>query len=533
MGTFRRSVLLVCLSLSLFSIESARPAHADAQPLPPREQIQQSPRASLGKFLNHCRDGNYSDAATYLVLDEGHRDQGPKIAERLGVVLDAYLWIDLEEISDEVGGDRDDGLSSRVEQVGEIPTKDGKREPVRMAYDASSGRWKFTRSTIGRVDGWFGGLRHGWLVEHLPPALLVPGPRGLLYWQWIALPLLLLVAIPLGIFLSRVTRWFLSRIVRRTASTWDDELLKRYHSPVTTIWAIVAVYALVPFVQLLSPAEQFIHRVLQVGFYFVFFWMMWRTIDVLRHATGQSRWVVNHLAFRALLPLTARVAKVAVFALGAIALLSQLGYPITSLVAGLGIGGLALALAAQKTVENLFGAFSIGADQPFVEGDFVKIEDFVGTVEAIGLRSTRIRTLDRTIITMPNGKLADMRLESFSVRDRMRLSTILGLVYETTPAQMRAVLEGLERVLRNHPKIWPDAVVVRFQSFGESSLNIEVMAWFQTADWSEFQLIRQDVLLQFMDVVKDEGSDFAFPTRTLHLASAPFAKSEIADIAKQ
>jgi MscS family membrane protein len=214
-----------------------------------------------------------------------------------------------------------------------------------------------------------------------------------------------------------------------------------------------------------------------------------------------------------------RMAKILVLVLAALTLLSELGFSVTSLIAGLGIGGLALALAAQKTVENLFGAFSIGADQPFREGDFVRIEEFVGTVEAIGLRSTRIRTLDRTLISIPNGKLADMRLESLTERDRMRLACIIGLVYSTTAAQMREALEGFERVLRSHPRIWPDAVVVRFKEFGDSSLNIEIMAWFQTRQWSEFQLMRQEVLLQFMDVVEKAGSSFAFPTRTIHVVN--------------
>jgi MscS family membrane protein len=140
-------------------------------------------------------------------------------------------------------------------------------------------------------------------------------------------------------------------------------------------------------------------------------------------------------------------------------------------------------------------------------------------VEAIGLRSTRFRTLDRTLITIPNGKLADMRLESLTERDRMRLACTIGLVYGTTTSQMKTVLAGLERVLRAHPRIWPDAVVVRFKEFGDSSLNIEVMAWFQTSVWSEFQLMRQDILLQFMDVVEKAGSSFAFPTRTVHLVT--------------
>jgi MscS family membrane protein len=199
--------------------------------------------------------------------------------------------------------------------------------------------------------------------------------------------------------------------------------------------------------------------------------------------------------------------------------LAQLGVSVASLVAGLGIGGLAVALAAQKTLENLFGTLSIGVDQPMREGDFVKLYDFVGTVEQIGLRSTRIRTLDRTIITIPNGELANQRIESFTLRDRLRLSTTIGLVYGTTSQQMRAILAELEAILRRHPKIWPDAVVVRFKELAASSLDIEIMAWFQTADWSEFQAIRQDILLEFMAAIERNGSAIAFPTRTVHVAT--------------
>jgi MscS family membrane protein len=142
-------------------------------------------------------------------------------------------------------------------------------------------------------------------------------------------------------------------------------------------------------------------------------------------------------------------------------------------------------------------------------------------VESVGLRSTRVRTLDRTLISIPNGKLAELRVESYTARDRMRLACTLGLVYGTSSSTMRAFLDGLEKVLRAHPKIWSESVVVRFKEFGASSLDIEVMAWFLTREWSEFQLIRQEVLLDFMAVVEDSGSSFAFPTRTLHIAGTP------------
>jgi MscS family membrane protein len=295
----------------------------------------------------------------------------------------------------------------------------------------------------------------------------------------------------------------------------------RLGGPLALAWSLAAASVMLAWLGLAQPAQVLADRLLRAGLLIVLFWSMLRAVDVALASLSRAPWAGARQGSRSLLALTGRIAKVAVAALAVVAALSELGYPVASLLAGLGLGGLAFALAAQKTVENLFGALSIGLDQPFREGDFVRVEEMVGTVEVIGLRATRIRTLDRTLVSIPNGRLADMRLESFSARDRIRLACDLGLVYDTTGDQMRTVVEGLEAALRGHPKIWPDAVVVRFKQFGASSLDIEIMAWFQTSDWGEFQAIRQGVLLQFMDVVQAAGTSMAFPTRTVHLRGSP------------
>ena len=204
---------------------------------------------------------------------------------------------------------------------------------------------------------------------------------------------------------------------------------------------------------------------------------------------------------------------------GVLATLAAFGYPVTTVLAGLGIGGVALAFGAQKTVENLFGSVALAVDQPFRLGDFVKIEDFVGNVERIGMRSTQVRTLDRTLVSIPNGKLADMRIEDYASRDRIRFTCTVAGRLRHPEAQIQGILAGMEKVLRDHPKIWPDTVVVRFAGFGASSLDIEVMAWFLTTDYNVFRGCRQDTLLGFMRVVEAEGSSFAFPTRTVHLVT--------------
>ncbi len=355
-----------------------------------------------------------------------------------------------------------------------------------------------------------------WLIEHLPEPLLRSGPADLLWWQWVAVPLVIVAALALGYLLDRLTVATLSRLTRRTATTWDDVVVSRLGGPLTLGWAMAVSYVVSPFLELTPVAGAVAQRSLRVVLFVAFFWALWRMVTVGGQLAGTSRWATAYPASRALVPLASRISKVVVVAIGIIAILAELGYPVASLVAGLGIGGLALALAAQKTVENLFGAFSIGVDQPFREGDFVRVEDVTGTVEAIGLRSTRIRTLDRTLVTIPNGKLADMKIETFAARDRIRLACTLGLAYGAKAAQVRAVIAGVEAVLRAHPRIWPE-VTVRLKGLGDSSLDIEVLAWFQTSDWNEFTAIRQDVLLAFMEVVEREGTSLAYPTRTVEL----------------
>jgi MscS family membrane protein len=474
-----------------------------------------SPRAALAAFLELCRAGEYAAAAAYLDLSAAGVRRGPELARRLKAVLDRQVWIDLDDVSALPAGDRDDGLRGGVEQVATIEATGGKTEPVRMVR--RTGGWIFSRATVARIDAWYEHLPDRWLLEHLPAPLLRHGPADLMWWQWLALPVWIALAWAAGSLFSRSSRGLLLRIAARTPPRWDDVLIGRMGGPLTLGWGLAVTYLLLPWLGLYPPAQAAAHQILRAGFLAAFFWTLLRAVDVAGDVMGEASWARGQSAPRSLLPLAARVGKIAVVAVAVVALLSELGYPVASLIAGLGIGGLALALAAQKTVENLFGAFSIGADQPFREGDFVRIEDFVATVEKIGLRSTKFRTLDRTLITIPNGKLADSRLESYTARERMRLACDIPLVYGTTAAQLRHILAEMEELLRAHPLIWPEAVTVKLKGLGESALIVEVMAWFQTPDWNVFLGIRQEMLIGFLEIIERAGSALAFPTRTLHL----------------
>ena len=207
-----------------------------------------------------------------------------------------------------------------------------------------------------------------------------------------------------------------------------------------------------------------------------------------------------------------------------LALLPMAG--MSALIGGLGVLSLhaanlnpdqAVALAAQKTIANLFGALSIGVDRPFREGDVVKVGEVEGTVEAIGLRSTRIRSLDRTLITVPNAEFSQLQIVNFTRRDMNLFQCSIGLRYETTADQLRYVAAKIRKLLIQHSKVLPDPARVRLSEFGASAYVLDVFALVQCADWNEFLAVKEDLNLRIIDIVAESGTGFAFPSQTVYL----------------
>ncbi len=201
----------------------------------------------------------------------------------------------------------------------------------------------------------------------------------------------------------------------------------------------------------------------------------------------------------------------------------NLGVPVYGLVAGAGVGGLAIALAARSTLENFMGTLNLYADRPVRVGDLCRHGDDpspawlrIGTVEEIGLRSTRIRGIDRTVTTIPNADFSNMHIVNLTQRDRMAFRPTLGLRYETTDDQLRLVLANLRELLLAHPRVSDEPARVRFASFGEYSLNVEILAYVTTSNWDEFLAIQEDINLRIMRIVQEAGTGFAFPSRTLY-----------------
>jgi MscS family membrane protein len=197
--------------------------------------------------------------------------------------------------------------------------------------------------------------------------------------------------------------------------------------------------------------------------------------------------------------------------------LQRLGVPVSGIITGLGVGGIAVALAAQSSLQNLLGGAILLTDRAVRVGDFCRIGEHLGTLEAIGLRSSRLRGLDRTIITIPNHEFATGKIENYGSRDQMLFRMRLGLRYETTPDQLRCILADMRALFIAHPMVSPDPARARLFECGESALDIEMFAYIRANDWNSYLAIREDLLLRILDIVADNGTAIAFPSRTLYL----------------
>lgn len=520
---FWRVLLAVMVSIAVWVI----PAYAFAAPAPVSsapiastdEEAPESPRASMRAFFDLCDRGRYDEAARYLDLPKGLDKRGAELAQKLFAVLEAKLLVNPEQLSPRPEGKTDDPtLPKGTQELGKIKDTRGHTVLVRIVRHESKtpedeSRWIFSQATVQSIDALYAALGGRWIRDRLPASLLEQGPWSLYWWQWLAIPVL--AAISLGV--GRLLAWMTGKLARALLGRfpWTTRILLRLARPVTFGWAIVVFSLLVPWLVLTLRAEEQMGRVLRALGYLAFFWALVRGVSVAGDELTGGQFGVVKPSVRSLTTVGVRLGRFVIVALSLVVALSQLGYNVTSVIAGLGLGGVAIAFAAQKTLGDLFGSVAILVDAPFQIGDTVRVDTVEGTVESIGLRSTRLRTADRTLIIIPNGKLADMRIESLGPRDRMRFATKLSLARSTSSDQLRKITADITNDIRGHEKVRGADVLVRLGALGDQSYDLDCSATVETVDAIEFAKVREDLLIACIEAVKKNGAELSIPARVM------------------
>jgi MscS family membrane protein len=330
-------------------------------------------------------------------------------------------------------------------------------------------------------------------------------------WVWIALVLLALVLSALSELLSRGFIALLTPLTKRYAKSLHAARLKALQEPLRLLISVVVFRACMVLVPTSALMRDYVTKLLTLLFVVGAAALAMRIVDV---ASDQ---IISRLNPReralsySLLPLGIRFVKIIIFCIAVLWVLGAWGYNTNAILAGIGVGGLAVALAAQKTIENLFGGVSLIFDRPVLVGDFCQFGGQTGTIEDIGMRSTRIRTLDRTVVTIPNSQFSTMTLENFSKRERMWFHPTLRLSRTTSPDQIRDIMEAITKILQEHPMVDASGVPLRFTKITDQSLDLEIFAYVLTPEGNEFLKVQTELLLKFLEAASQRNVAFAVP----------------------
>ena len=478
-----------------------------------------TPREAVYSFLEACQARNYIKAAQYLDLSQipvrERKRQGPVLALQLEEILDRDSDFDVARLSNNPDGNQRDSLAADVERIDSFDTAGRTVDIELRQIEISPGvkGWVFSPSTVAGIPTLHALIGESPIEKHLPAYLVSTKFFQTSLWQWIALLLLVPLIGLVARLLSMIVLLLLNPILKRTSKPLEVRLLKPLIGP---FGLLLGVFAYSLGVQIIGPSalvRLYITRLLTLLFFIAVAWLIVRLLDLVASRLRFSSDPRQRALFHSVLPLGLRLARIFLFVVAVVATLSTWGYNTSTIWATLGVGSLAVALAAQKTLENFFGGVSVIGDRPVLVGDFCKVGDKMGTVEDIGLRSTRIRTLDRTLVTVPNSQFSTMTLENFAPRDKMLFHPTVNLRHDATPAQVRQVIASFEAILKKHPQIEIGKVPVRFINIGNSSYDIEIFAYILTTDGDEFVRIQQELLLNILDAVEAAGTATAVPLR--------------------
>jgi MscS family membrane protein len=478
-----------------------------------------TPRRAVEGFLQAARAHDYQRAAEYLDLrrfpPSAAKIMGPQLARHLKIVLDQKLRMDVESVSDSPDGHLEDGLPPDIEQLGHIDTPD---QPVRIRlqrvpHEDGVKIWKISAASVAAIPDLYDRYGYGLRGEVLPSVLIETEFLDSQLWQWLALPILVGLGYGLGLLITILG----FRLLRRWRSEPASVLSRFVAGPVQLLTVVLFLSLARRPLQFSVTMSRVLDALEQILLIIAIAWMILRVVE-----SGEA--IVRAQALRRgqttmlpLLPVVRKSVKILIATFAGLAVLHSFGVNVIAVLAGLGVGGIAVALAAQKTVENFIGGITLYADQPVRVGEFCRFGGTVGTVEEVGLRSTRVRTLDRTIVTIPNSEFSNFQIENFARRDRIWYHPTINVHYETTPDQIRYILVEGHRMLYAHPKVDSASARIRFVGFGSSSLELEVFSYVTVTDYGEYLEVAEDLNLRIMDIVAAAGSSLVFPSQTTYV----------------
>jgi MscS family membrane protein len=465
-----------------------------------------SPRQVWLQHLWWSTRERYDRAAACFDTTGLTSDQAAQLAERLFDHLNAYgLFIDTADPDSADAGYIDPVTGQAAYFADKAPRFEIRKYP--------DGRWRFTPEALEAIPPYSLGKR----VARMLPPWFNTKVLGVPAWSYLGIVLLVFVAF----VARRITVYFVNRYVARWAQRarvhYFDQIADKIDRPIAGL-SMAAVFFL-GFPLLAFPVRAAAIALLAVKALAAFsvVWLGYRLIDVV------GAWMLGRAAATEsklddqLVPLVTKTLKVVVSVVGGIFVLQNLDVNVSSLLAGVGLGGLAFALAAKDTVANFFGSLMIFVDKPFQIGDWIKIDDVEGTVEEVGFRTTKIRTFYRSRVTMPNSIIANTKTDNYGAREYRRYVANLGLTYDTAPEKVQAFCEGVRAIIARLEGMRRDYYLVEFKEFGDSGLIVMVYCFMVCETYNDEMRIRTRLNLEIMRLAESLGVGFAFPTRTLHI----------------
>ncbi len=515
--------------LSLFILFLSPTAEANSGLYPIKTDHPRDTMKTFIEAMNDYREGMLNDQRdTKLRINDAIRtfSEAPqpvslKDKEQAAIflkeVIDRVIVIDYEKIPDNSQLQR---WRLKDTEITLLPVSDGERKGEWLIIYSSWSRAKMFYERVKSLpylQGSGQGARYVEpLVNRLFPRWIEGKTLHLQNWQWLGIFLSFL----LGLLIKKISEFLFVHIKHfwnKKDSYWIREFIKSLESPFGLLIASSFWTFSIVFLNLEDITGQLLNGVVQILFGISAIWALYSASDVLGDFLKKQTQKTETTLDDELVPLAIKTLKLATIIVGGLVILQNMGVNVVSLMAGLGLGGLAFALAAKDTAANFFGSLMILFDRPFQIGDWVIIDSVEGTVEDIGFRSTRVRTFYNSLVSVPNAQMVNANVDNMGQRSFRRARMILGLTYDTSPKKIEAFLEGVKKIILDNKFSRKEGFHVSFTDYGDSSLNILVYYFLKVPDWGEELIQKKNINIEILKLAENLGVSFAFPSRSIYL----------------